>query len=102
VFAGLAFANRLPPNVVPVLCASRGVSIPKKDGGWRPLGVGNAVRRAIGSLKLALIGNQRLEECAGPMQFAAGCRSGTTLAGLAMKWHLDEVSASNSSPMCHF
>ncbi|XP_055339157.1 uncharacterized protein LOC129588800 [Paramacrobiotus metropolitanus] len=41
----LILAGKAPPEVVPLLCGARLVALRKKDGGLRPIAVGNIYRR---------------------------------------------------------
>lgn len=75
---------------------ARGVSIPKKDGGTRPLAVGESLRRLLSKGVCHAIGNPRIEAAAGPYQFAAGTVAGTDIAGLVPRIFMERAAATGN------
>lgn len=91
-------AGRLSPSTRQLFRLARGVSIPKKDGGTRPLAVGESLRRLLSKAVCYIIGNPRIEEAAGPYQFAAGTVAGTDIAGLIPRLRV-ELATQTRTPV---
>ena len=68
-------AGRVPEEVAPYLCGARLHAVLKKDGGLRPIAVGNLLRRLTS--KLIAIGlADRAAELLAPHQLGVGVRGG--------------------------
>jgi hypothetical protein len=87
----LIAAGSVPPAIVRLLTAGRGLCVPKDDkGGLRPIVVGAVLLRLIGSLALqkesAAINRYFLEPH--PIQFGVGVQGGCELMAAAVEAHL--------------
>ena len=73
-------------------CAARSVFIPKKDGSYRPLGIGEAWYRAAGRVAMSLVGPSVAKDLL-PYQLGigikGGCEIGARLAQVAMDSRID-------------
>jgi hypothetical protein len=87
----LIAAGSVPPAIVRLLTAGRGLCVPKDDkGGLRPIVVGAVLLRLIGSLALqkesTAINRYFLEPH--PIQFGVGVQGGCELMAAAVEAHL--------------
>ena len=84
-FAQAAISGSLHPRIAPLLCASTLVPLQKKDGGVRPIAVGDTLRRVVG--KLLLSTSQAREEIKSlqPRQVGVGTPFAAELVGMAMQ-----------------
>ena len=88
----LIASGDVPPTIVPLLLAGRGVAVPKDDeGGLRPIVIGHVLLRLIGSLALSELAddvrNFFLKPV--PLQFGVGVASGCELMAAAISAHLE-------------
>ena len=88
----LIAAGKVPPTIIPLLTAGRGVALPKASGvGLRPVVVGSIILRFVGTLALvqqsARIASHFLEPK--PLQFAVGLAGGCELMISAITALLD-------------
>ena len=86
-------ANKVPPSIIPLLTAARGLAIPKdEDGNLRPIAVGGVLLRFVASLALGLSHKETdayfLGAHAKAKQFGIGVASGCNLMAAAIESHL--------------
>lgn len=81
--------NNLDTTATSTLTLARGICIPKKDGGVRPLTIGESIRRLLCRSVIQIIGNDDIEHAAGLYQCAAGTKAGTDIAGIISKLALE-------------
>lgn len=90
--------NNIDSTATTILTLARGICIPKKDGGVRPLTIGESIRRLLSRVVIKIIGNDKIEEKAGKYQCAAGTKAGTDIAGIISRLALEtaEITAGDS------
>ena len=71
----LMAAGRVPEEVAPYLCGARLHAAKKKDGGLRPIAVGNLLRRLTSKLMATALADRAAEHLA-PHQLGVGVRGG--------------------------
>ena len=71
----LMSAGRVPAEVAPFLCGARLHAAKKKDGGLRPIAVGNLLRRLTSKLIAAALADKAAEHLS-PHQLGVGVRGG--------------------------
>ena len=86
-------ANKVPPSIIPLLTAARGLAIPKdEEGNLRPIAVGSVLLRFVASLALGLSHKETdayfLGAHAKAKQFGIGVASGCNLMAAAIESHL--------------
>jgi hypothetical protein len=72
-------AGRIHPIVGTMWATSRAALLPKNDGGWRPLGIGEAWYRLVGRI-VASIASPALARTLLPLQYAVGVKGGVEIA----------------------
>lgn len=92
--------NDLDEESRQILRTSRAVCIPKRDGGVRPLAIGETFRRLLCKAVLRKVGNENIERAAGPYQFAAGTVAGTDIAGAVPRLYLESRAHDRSKKSC--
>ena len=68
--ADTAVAGNLQPEAAPLLCAARLIPLRKKDGGVRPIAVGETLRRVIAKWAIRSSAGRAAMEALSPMQVA--------------------------------
>ena len=86
-------ASKVPPSIIPLLTAARGLAIPKdEEGNLRPIAVGSVLLRFVASLALGLSHKETdayfLGAHAKAKQFGIGVASGCNLMAAAIESHL--------------
>ena len=76
--------EELPPGCLGPLTQSRLVALGKKDGGVRPVGVGEALRRLVGKAIAKVCKNDLIATC-GAIQLCAGTSSGCEASARALQ-----------------
>jgi hypothetical protein len=71
----LLAAGKLPPSITPIFCGANLYAAAKKDGGFRPIAVGEIFRRLV-SKCLAFEFAPRAAEYLKPLQMGVGVRAG--------------------------
>jgi hypothetical protein len=85
-------AGNVPPSIVPLLTAGRGVGIPKNDKGeLRPIVIGNVLLRLIGSAAVAKLSPDIATYFLKPkaIQFGVGVPAGCEIMAAAINAHLE-------------
>ena len=84
------FCNRMLSGTMssPLWLRSRVVLIPKKGGGWRPLGIGEAWYRLVGRVAMKAYG-KTVSNLLEPLQLGCGMESGSEIAGRLGQLTLD-------------
>jgi hypothetical protein len=88
----LVAAGKMPPNIVPLLTAGRGIGIPKNDKGeLRPIVIGNVLLRLIGSAAVAKLSPDIAAYFLKPkaIQFGVGVPGGCEIMAAAINAHLE-------------
>ncbi|XP_055332311.1 uncharacterized protein LOC129584218 [Paramacrobiotus metropolitanus] len=71
----LVFAGKVPKDVIPLLCGARLIALRKKDGGLRPIAVGNVYRRIAAKavdIRIRTVTSEILQ----PHQLGSGVKRG--------------------------
>ena len=85
MFTETALTNTFPAGVREVLCASSLIPLQKKDGGVRPIAVGDTIRRVVG--KCLLRTGTVMEEmaCLKPRQCGVGVKNAAEMVGMGLQ-----------------
>jgi len=84
-FSDLAITHAFPPGVREVLCASSLIPLSKKDGGVRPIAVGETLRRIVGKCLLRLDAVKEEVAHLQPRQCGVGVRNAAELVGMGLQ-----------------
>ena len=88
----LIASGQVPPQIIPLLNAGRGIAIPKDDkGALRPIVIGHVLLRLLGSYALRHLSKevQAFFLTPLPLQFGVGVPSGCELVAAAITAHLN-------------
>ena len=84
-FVKVAATGKLHPNIQPTLCSSTLIPLRKKDGGIRPIAIGDTIRRIVGKVLLRLPDVKTELECLQPRQCGVGVPYATELVGMGVQ-----------------
>ena len=84
-FVSAAADGRLPLQLAEPLCAGNLIPINKKDGGIRPIAVGDTIRRVVGKVLLHLDAVKSQLESLQPRQVGVGVPYATELVGMGLR-----------------
>jgi hypothetical protein len=88
----LIVRGEVPPSIVPLLNAGRGIAVPKNEkGDLRPIVIGHVLLRLLGSLALTSVNEKSIAFFLKPkpLQFGVGVASGCELVAAAISAHLE-------------
>ena len=88
---GHAFHGTLPQEFAPLLCSSNLIPLNKKDGGIRPIAVGDTTRRIIGKTLLRSEGVRNELGSLQPRQVGVGVRNATEMVGMGLQRVVDAL-----------
>lgn len=96
-FARVALSTAFPEGIREVLCASSLIPLQKKDGGVRPIAVGDTLRRVVG--KCLLHSESVLMELASlrPRQCGVGVRNAAEMVGMGLQRFVQSRHAAGDS-----
>ena len=84
-FARMAVASAFPASVREVLCASSLIPLQKKDGGVRPIAVGDTLRRVVGKFLLRSGAVLAEMDCLRPRQCGVGVCNAAEMVGMGLQ-----------------
>ena len=84
-FVKTAINGNLPEQLHAVLCAATLSPLNKKDGGIRPIAIGDTLRRLIGKVLLRLPGTRSEVEVLHPRQVGVGVPYAAELVGMGVQ-----------------
>ena len=84
-FAEVAVTSAFPAGVREVLCASSLIPLRKKDGGVRPIAVGDTLRRLVGKCLLHSAEVVMEMSCLQPRQCGVGVRNAAEMVGMGLQ-----------------
>ena len=93
VFVEVAVTTTFPASVREVLCASSLIPLQKKDGGVRPIAVGDTLRRVIGK---CLLGSEAVKTelaCLRPRQCGVGVKNAAEMVGMGLQRFVQSKAA---------
>jgi len=82
-------AGRLHPRAAPLLCAARLIPLTKKDGGVRPIAVGDTLRRLVAKWLLATSQRRSATAALAPLQTAFAKGSPSEVVAMGVQAHVD-------------
>ena len=85
VFTRKLLSGTFPPAAQRYLCASTLIPLNKKDGGVRPIAVGDTLRRLVGKVLLRIDVTKEQVATLGPRQCGVGVMSATELVGMGVQ-----------------
>lgn len=84
-FARTALFHAFPAAMREVLCASSLIPLTKKDGGLRPIAVGDTIRRVVGKCLLSLEAVRTEMASLQPRQCGVGVRNAAEMVGMGLQ-----------------
>jgi len=84
-FACTALFHAFPTAMREVLCASSLIPLTKKDGGLRPIAVGDTIRRVVGKCLLSLEVVRAEMASLQPRQCGVGVRNAAEMVGMGLQ-----------------
>ena len=84
-FAQVALTPAFPAPMREILCASSLIPLRKKDGGLRPIAVGDTIRRVVGKCLLSLGAVQAELASLQPRQCGVGVRNAAEMVGMGLQ-----------------
>jgi len=87
-------AGRLHPRAAPLLCAARLIKLRKKDGGVRPIAVGDTLRRLVAKWLLATSQGRSATAVLAPLQNAFAEGSPCEVVAMGVQAHVDAIHGS--------
>jgi len=84
-------AGRLHPRAAPLLCAARLLPLKKRDGGVRPIAVGDTLRRLVAKRLLATSQGRSATAALAPLQTAFAKGSPCELVAMGVQAHVDAL-----------
>jgi hypothetical protein len=93
--AEVALTSAFPDSVREVLCASSLIPLRKKDGGVRPIAVGDTLRRVIGKCLLHSEAVMMEMACLQPRQCGVGVRNAAEMVGMGLQRFVQSKHASS-------
>ena len=110
-FVRAAVAGLLPEALQPLLCGSSLIPLNKKDGGVRPIAVGDTLRRLIGKVTLSLEDVREQVQALKPRQCGVGVPNACEMVGMGLQrladqhpegdWVAVQVDVSNAFNTVH-
>ena len=95
-FVNLMASGKLPPSIAPFFCSANLFAARKKDGGHRPIAVGEVLRRLI-SKCLAFESAAKASEILSPLQVGVGVRGGVEAVIHAFRSTLEDENVPSES-----
>ncbi len=89
----VAITNTFPAQVRQVLCASSLILLTKKDGGVRPIAVGETIRRVVGKCLLRLDVVREEMACLQTRQCGVGVKNAAEMVGMGLQRLVQEKQA---------
>ena len=96
-FAKVALTNAFPENVRQVLCASSLIPLRKKDGGVRPIAVGDTLRRVVGKCLLRSASVVMEMASLQPLQCGVGVRNAAEMVGMGLQRYVQSKHSSGAN-----
>ena len=84
-FVRAAVAGLLPEELQPLLCAASLIPLQKKDGGVRPIAVGDTLRRLIGKVTLSMEDVRDQVQTLKPRQCGVGVPNACEMVGMGLQ-----------------
>ena len=91
--ARIAARQAFPAPMSEVLCASSLIPLQKKDGGLRPIAVGDTIRRVLGKCLLSLAAVKKELSSLQPRQCGVGVRNAAEMVGMGLQRYVQSREA---------
>jgi hypothetical protein len=89
-FSNLCLRGRVPVEIQPVFCGASLLALKKKDGGLRPIAVGNTLRRLVAKAACKLVTSKLVDRFV-PVQLGFGVPRATEAAAHAARRYISDL-----------
>ena len=89
-FTNIVLSGHVPNVIRPVLCGASLCALRKKDGGLRPIAVGNTLRRLVAKVACSAV-RDRVTERLAPLQLGFGVKQGAEAAAHAARCYVGNL-----------
>ena len=97
VFCQMASCGNIPPDFIPYFCGATLIASLKKNGGVRPIAIGEVLRRLVSKCLIAATLPQAIE-CLSPLQLGVGIPRASQAIIHAVNIHLSSPSSNAVKP----